>query len=952
VIGREDAVLSFGPFALYPRTRRLERKGRPVRIGDRALDILLLLADRAGEIVTKEELMARVWCGVSVEDSAVRVHIAGVRRALGDPADRPRFVKNVSGRGYSFVGIVSRATSPERSEARFPSGHTRASQLPSRLDRMVGRDEALRELSTLVFEKRFVSVVGPGGIGKTTLAIAAAHTLRSELAGDAFFIDLSWVTDPEHVLVSVAAGLGFPLNGDQAQEGLAAFLRDRSALIVLDSCEHIVDAIAPLVERVFREAPGVYILATSREGLRAEGEWVYRISPLETPPASERLSAREIMGFSAIELFVERATANGTRLTLSDADAAIVAEICRRLDGIALAIEFAAGRVETHGLRGTASLLENRLRLVWQGRRTALPRHQTLNALLDWSYNLLGEVEQALLRRLSLFVGPFSLEAVAAMKSDLDPGAAIDALGGLVDKSLVAVVDVRERGALYRLLDATRAHARAKLDASGERPAVAARQATYLCKLLEDENRTGSGIREHTLAEQIGSIRAALEWAFSDTGDVRIGVRLATASAPVFMELSLLAEYSRWAELALSSLDPIEQGTHRELSLQAAIGTATMFSRANSADARAALQRSIELAGTLKEPYEQLRLLGTLHMLHVRRCEWVDSLSVARHAERVAETVPSDTEARLFAAWMVEASRNPLGHHLETERVCSPALNHVAASASKEMLRFGSGLRVRALLVLARARWFLGRADDALVAGHATVRAAEEQGQPTSIGLALVYTFYVLFWRGDLDGAATLVKRTLEYTRRYSLGPYVTVAQAQRGMLLVKSGDAAGIDVLRRSIERLRQDQHLVLNATLFAALAEGLANEGLFAEALAAIDAALAETERNQGQSWDMPEMLRIKGHILAARPDADRDEAERYLVAALDCARQQSALAWELRVAMTTARFWSNHGRKRQARDLVATTYKSFSQGFGTSDMIEARQLLSDLRKTTGPK
>ena len=542
--GLEPDALSFGPFCLYPRQRRLERDRRGVRIGDRALDILLLLVERAGEVVAQDELIASVWKEVAVAESALRVHIAGLRKALGD-VDGSQYVRNVMGRGYSFVEVVSRPIATEHVEPRLAPALARPSRLPHRLTRMIGRDEVVGDVLALLSSEHFVSIVGPGGIGKTTVAIAVAHAMFRELAGDVCFVDLNSVTDSAQVPVSIASALGFAAGADQVADGLAAFLRDRTVLIVFDSCEHVINAVAPLAERISRDASGARILATTREPLRFEGERVYRMPPLETPPEADGLSASEALSFPAVQLFVERATAQGARLTLSDADAPVVAHICRRLDGVALAIEVAAGRVGAYGIRGTASLLENRLRLLWHGRRTALPRHQTLSALLDWSHNLLGEAERIVLRRLSLFVGRFSLDAAAAIAGELDPEAAVDALGSLVDKSLVALVETGDSGASYRLLDTTRAYARAKLDASGERDRVAALQATYFCELLEQESHTRSGVLERSTADQLGNIRSSLEWAFSTAGDARLATRLAAAAAPLFMELSLLPEVRR-----------------------------------------------------------------------------------------------------------------------------------------------------------------------------------------------------------------------------------------------------------------------------------------------------------------------------------------------------------------------------------------------------------------------
>ena len=467
VSSRTDDVIKFGPFCLFVRERRFERDGRAVKVGSRALDTLMVLADRAGEVVSNEELTARVWPDTSVEESSLRVHIAGLRKALGDGKDGARYVTNVPGRGYCLVAQVSRSSSstPPSPHRSAPRSHN----LPSRLARIVGREDAIREISEQLSTTRFVSVVGPGGMGKTTVAVAVAHALAHDFGGDVQFVDLGSTTEARQVATSIASALGLVLQTGDATSSLVAFLQDRRTLLVLDSCEHVVDAVAPLAERIFQDAPTISLLTTSRESLRVEGEHVHRMMPLDVPPASERLGAAEAMTFAAVQLFVERATAAGARLALTDVDAPVVADICRKLDGIALAIELAATRVDAYGIRGTAALLENRFKFLWQGRRTALPRHQTLSAMLDWSYDLLSDREKAVLRRVSIFVGPFALDGVAAVASDVDVNAerAVDSLGSLVDKSLVSV-DAACAEARYRLLDTTRAYAQSKLDEANE----------------------------------------------------------------------------------------------------------------------------------------------------------------------------------------------------------------------------------------------------------------------------------------------------------------------------------------------------------------------------------------------------------------------------------------------------------------------------------------------------
>jgi predicted ATPase/DNA-binding winged helix-turn-helix (wHTH) protein len=459
---RSSDVLSFGPFRLHGRERRLERDGRIVKIGSRALDILVALTERAGEVVSNEELALLVWPDTAVETSAVRVQIAGLRKALGEGRTALRYVSNVPGRGYSFVAEVARPAASTPRRAQQPPTRGEGPKLPPRLARIIGRDETIRDVSQQLLASRFLTIVGTGGLGKTTVAIAVCHGLVPRFGRDACFVDLGETTDRRDVPTMVASSLGLVTRTEDAAATLAAFLRDRRTLLVLDTCEHVVDTIAPLAERVSREAPGLHILATSREPIRVHGEHVYRLPALECPP-EHGLSGSDALAYPAVQLFLERASASGARITLTDDDAQVVAAICRRLDGNVLAIEVAAGRVATYGVRGTASLLEDRFGLLWLGRRTAPPRHQTLSASLDWSYDLLTDVEKRALRALSGFTGFFSLDE-AADAVDMNVGQTAEVVWSLVEKSLVSSHPRDGHGPQFRLMGMVRGYAFAKLE--------------------------------------------------------------------------------------------------------------------------------------------------------------------------------------------------------------------------------------------------------------------------------------------------------------------------------------------------------------------------------------------------------------------------------------------------------------------------------------------------------
>ena len=408
-----DGIFSFGPFRLFPSARTLERDGVPLALGNRALDILVVLTEHAGEVVSHRDLLARVWRNLVVDPSNLRVHINGLRRALsqGDPdgGGHERYIASVVGQGYSFVAPVKRESTAVRPPQlpEYPCGAARERLvLPPALARMVGRDEAVRTIAADLIADRFVTIIGPGGIGKTTVALSVAHTLFEEFDGAVCFVDLSTVTEPNLVAVTIASKLGLSVQTEQVMPALMLCLRTLRILMVLDNCEHVVEATATLTEKIIQEAAGVHILATSREALRVEGEHAYWLASLESPPSDGSVRATEAMKFPAVKLFMERAAASGSRLELADADVSVIAGICGRLDGIPLAIEFAAGRVGLHGLAGTAELLKTRFGLQFPGRRTAVPRHKTLHALLDWSYGLLSDAEQLVLRRLAVFVGP------------------------------------------------------------------------------------------------------------------------------------------------------------------------------------------------------------------------------------------------------------------------------------------------------------------------------------------------------------------------------------------------------------------------------------------------------------------------------------------------------------------------------------------------------------------
>jgi predicted ATPase/DNA-binding winged helix-turn-helix (wHTH) protein len=566
-------AISFGPYRLLAAGRLLLEGDKPVRLGSRAFDILTALVERAGEVVGKEELIARAWPTTFVEEANLKIQVSALRRALGDGQGDNRYVVTVVGRGYNFVAPI-RKEEPSRGSPSPIVAPAAPHNLPFATTRMIGREEIATTLVTQLSRQRLVTVVGPGGIGKTTVGLAVAERMIGAYEHGVWLVDLAPLRDPGLVPSAVATVLGLEIHTENPLPALVAALRNNRILLMLDNCEHVIDAAAGLTAAVLSGAPGVNILATSREPLGIVGERQYRLGPLGSPEPSSTLTAAEAAAFPAVQLFVERVTAIVEDFALSDANAPLVVAICRRLDGLPLAIEFAAPRVEAVGVEGLADCRDDSLRLLGTQRRAAMPRHRTMQAVVDWSYGLLSEDEQRFFRALGIFTGGFPVEAGAAVAMDASTtGAdAIDHLADLVAKSLV-VADASGTKPRFRLLDTTRAYALEKLNASGERLPIAQRHAEYYRDLFRraeggaTARPSGKWLTDY--AEEIDNLRSALGWAFSPVGNRSIGAALTNATFPLWMRLSLLEECNGRAKQMLSA--SYSPGTRWQLSHKALI---------------------------------------------------------------------------------------------------------------------------------------------------------------------------------------------------------------------------------------------------------------------------------------------------------------------------------------------------------------------------------------------
>ena len=937
------AAIAFGPFRLISAERRLERDGVPVAIGDRALMILLTLVERAGEVVGKRELITRAWPGTIVEEGNLRFQMLALRRALGDAQAGARYISTVAGRGYCFVAPIQRPNMVET----VGLGHQEVdwiSRLPARLARMVGREDNVAGISAKLLSDRFVSIVGPGGIGKTTVAVAVGHALLESFDGAVCFVDLSPLSDPALVPGALAAALGLRVDSDDPIASILAALPHERMLIVLDSCEHVIDQAALLAERIFESRPHAHLLTTSRESLQVEGEHIHRLFPLGTPPEGD-LTAAQALAFPAVQLFVSRVAAVDDRFALGDADAPTVAEICRRLDGIALAIELAAGRVEAFGIQGTAARLGDRMKLLWKGRRTAMPRHQTLNATFDWSYELLSQPERVALRRLSVFVGGCQLEAVesVAAGSGLDTPRVVEALVQLVAKSLVAT-EMESGSTRYRLLDTTLAYAKDKLVESSEADHFAWRHAEYYRDLLAV---TEQGRPPHGFAREIDNIRAALTWAFSPEGDTAIGVALAAQSAPVWLCLSLLTECRSWMARAAACFEAGGKATRPELLIQAALGSALMFTGGLSGDAYASWARTLRLARKLKDIEHQLIALLVLWAMQIRRPVYADAEALASQCRIAAEQAGAAGPVAM-AQWMLGVTRHHLGRHAEARQHLRRVIdNDDEAARQIQIKRFGYDRRIDALAVLGNLLWLQGQADQAAASLARAVAEARGFAPAVPLCVALAWKGFTLTFAGDDPAAAEdCVDELVDLAGRHKVESYhglglclAGVLQSRRGVVEPALAQlAAGLDMLARS-------RYEVFHPIL---MSEQLRILALAGRGKAACQAVLASSHmRLDAEHWCIPEMLRIRGEI-ALLPQGDGPAAaEELFTGAVDQARRQKALSWELRAAISLAQLWVGQGRDGAAQTLLAAVHDRFTEGFDGADFCRAGQLLAELAR-----
>ncbi|WP_189441690.1 ATP-binding protein, partial [Pseudoduganella dura] len=898
------AYASFGPFRLYPAQRVLLEDGRPLKLGSRAFDILAALAERAGATVSKADLIARAWPDTVVGEANLRVHMVALRKALRETPGR-RYLGSVAGQGYALVAPV---------QWHAPSVATHADGQPT------DRAELVHALAALPPRHSLVTLTGTGGVGKSTLAHAVARRLEPQFRS--WCVDMAEAADPAAAL---AAALDLPPATDPAS-ALVAHLRERPVLLVFDNCDRIVALAAAFAERLLRDVPGLCILATCNEALRAAGERVQRIEPLDCPPPGATTAAAAL-AYPAVALFAARAAAVHGGFTLTDADAPAVADLCRGLDGVPLAIELAAGRLDLFHPRDLLARLDERLQILKGGRRTAPPRHRSLRASLDWSIDTLSPAERVVLGRVAVFTGPFTLaRAVRIAAGDAMTAAGVeDALATLAAKSLL--VASRPDGApacdphQFQLYHNTRSHA---LSLLAQDDPVFARFAAHCTELA-------NGPDSDML--RLPDVRAALAWGFGPHGDAGAAAALLAATVPLWWEAAELAELRRWLETALraggtdrtdagpesglegGSEDALESGL--KTLLGTALGTVCVYLEGAGAG-RAAYARAFALAEHLRDAGRMADAFSGLVLEHVLGGDYPAAVALVQRFQDGIRGAGSRS------AQLVHDRFAALALHLSGEQALAAPLARAVQNATVPAVCTGrrtalhTDENVAASAVLARARWLLGYPDEALRLARNGVLRARAVGADAPLCQVLAFAMFpVAWWCGDRAAALAALAELEDAARR--LPHWETLARQYRHGIVE---DAPG--------------------GWLAKAPATGPHRETLATLSPRYADSGLLLRAGHGDARWCAAELRRQQGErLLAAGGAGARSGAEHLFRGALLLARNQGALGWELRAATSLARLWHGQGAQAGAQALLELVVARHTEGFGRADLLAASRL-----------
>lgn len=945
----EDRVFVFGLFRFRPRQQLLLREGRPIKLGGRAMDILHLLLKHAGEPVSQRALQQFVWPDTFVHESNLKVHIHSLRRALGENSTGSTYIATVPGRGYRFISPVSiepvAPTKTPHEVAPMVDG------LPAQRT-LVGREYEIERVASMLSQRNIVTLVGPGGVGKTTVAVAVAHQVQRNFHDGVYYVDFSATSDSTVVPNMLAAACGIRGNPADTVAALASYLAGRRVLIVMDSCEHVLAAVALIATRFQEAGIGARLLATSIEPLRLSTEAVQLIEPLEYPSAATVRELSEALRYSCIELFATRAL-EWAEYQLTDDDLPAVVTLCERLGGLPLAIELAAAQLDRYSPAALLESLDRRFSVLRNEDPRVHRRHRTLWATLDWSYQLLSVGEATIFRLLSVFSGPFVQEDVAAIAQVVryEPYRTTVALGGLVAKSLVAA-ELDGDCIRYSLLDCARVYAAERLSQETSADATYRHFAHFMLTVLDKFTQEQAWIESNFLAAQslihykskLSDLRNALSWCFGAGNDPALGIRLTVAAMPLWNELSLMAEEEFQVERAIehSASSTCDETQRAKLAFSRAWSmTQDRRLLAENADAWVS---AIELAERTNDVDQRLRT-------------WWGQSAYLVLTGRYNEALQTLGNYREIALSHQNGIAVPHGERLHA--MAEIYLGKLAVARDK-LERLSRGLcdgeplskipRYRAepyaivQNTLALVTCLMGYPDRAAVLAMEAVENTGRTGHTVAQSYVLsTGAVQIAFWNGDRERLARYTAHLGANLDIECMAIWVPMHRFFRGVGLHADKQLAGIDAMRGATDAMLSSG-FGMNVSMYLGwLAEALLQTGAIREADGTVDEALALEDRSK-EAWCLPDLLRIKAQALKALGEPER--AERLLREALEKAAAMAARSPALRAACDLAALWIEHDRAQEAAALLGPIYDAFTEGFGTKDLLRAAALLEATR------
>ncbi|WP_250516495.1 winged helix-turn-helix domain-containing protein [Caballeronia sp. INDeC2] len=958
-------MIRIGSLDVDLERRQLSRNGAPVQVGGRAFDVLAVLIEARGELVSKNDLLRQVWPHTVVEENNLHVHLCRLRSLLGESRG---LLQMISGRGYR----LSRAMPHERS-TQAEAEHLVPNNLPSNASEIIGRDDAIIEIIDSLGSGKHVTLIGAGGIGKTRLAVEVGHRALKLFPDGVYLISLASATDYESMLDAASRAMGInPLEGPLSLSRIGEEVGGPRILFVLDNCEQIAGAAGELAESLIGLGDETRVIATSRELLKVANERVYRVEPLHVPARAD--PEHDTVQCGAVQLFLSRARAIDPLFPSDERSVELIHTVCRRLDGIPLAIELAAARATILGLETLASLLDDRFRVLTGGNRSALPRHQTLRATFDWSYALLDQTERATLRRLSIFSAGFTLPAAIAVVADgsVDEYAIIEAVSGLVEKSLI-VGPSGGNAVVYRLLETTRAYALEKLDHNGERRTARLSHARYLATLLGDASDAAlsrnSWAWQRNMRELLDDVRAALTWALSSQGDKCIGETLSVRFVRLLFELSSVDECCSWARRSIEAIQnwPDAIGTRSSkrvcMELKATLAAALVYVQGPGNRTNELWCEVLSLAIAFDDRNFEARALWGLWNAAQSAGDAHDALSFAKRfralEQQACEGDGSKTNGdRLLGYRIVGIASHYAGNQHEAYTALQRFL--LRAQGVRSWMPLGRSIdqQVVGNATFARVLWMKGERDEALRLAEQCLTGALAQEQAIVICYVLIEAAIpVALLSDERERAAEAIGTLHEISTRMGLNIPQACSRAFLGYLA--SLNDINSPQLREFADAMTKLDALGFHsptAMLIGQYANALGRTGRRDEAITLVARTLERFEET-GDMWFASELYRIRGELSISDPlDLNRSsihgpitDAERYLVKALDIAVSQGASSLQLRAALSLALFRYTEGDYVRARSVLEPACALFPGGREWPDYQEAMRLLQAIQKAS---